>query len=175
MTLTDLLIQLHNQNPDDTKAYTLDQSVLLPTIHLAIMYESYRDDRENLYSHIRQLQKGHTDRLRLSGGQCPPTLEAKFEEYKIWPRFMAPKPAQHSPQVLRPRDETSGLYGKLARRNATMSEKRKERSWEQNMAFKNKRGNPGQWNKLWASLITVGPIMVVARLGWVCGCWLWIR
>ena len=130
------------------KAYTLDQSVLLPTIQLATMYESYRDDRPNLFSRIQQMQNAHTDRLRISGGECLPTLEAIFEEHKIYQHFMAPKPPEQFSRALQPRDETSGLYGKPARRNATMSEKRKERSWLQNMAKKNRPGNPGQWMEL---------------------------
>lgn len=145
MTLTDLLVKLRSQNPDDMKAYTLDQSLLLPTIQLATMYESYRDDRENLFSRIQEMQNGHTDKLRLSGGKHLPTLEAVFEEHKIWQHFMEPRPEQEpSKAALQPRDATSGLYGKPARRKATKREKRKERFWLQDMAFRNRPGNPGQ-------------------------------
>ena len=145
MTLTDLLAKLRSQNPDDMKAYTLDQSLLLPTIQLATMYESYRDDRENLFSRIQEMQNGHTDKLRLSGGKYLSTLEAVFEEHKIWQHFMKPRPKQESSRAaLQPRDATSGLYGKPARRQATKREKRKERFWLQDMAFRNRPGNPGQ-------------------------------
>lgn len=145
LTLTDLLATLRSQNPDDMKAYTLDQSLLLPTIQLATMYESYRDDRENLFSRIQEMQNGHTDKLRLSGGKYLPTLEAVFEEDKIWQHFMKPRPKQESSSAaLQPRDATSGLYGKPSRRKATKREKRKERFWLQDMAFRNRPGNPGQ-------------------------------
>ncbi len=145
MTLTDLLVKLRSQTPDDIKAYTLDQSLLLPTIQLATMYESYRDDRENLFSRIQELQNGHTDKLRLSGGKYLSTLEAVLEEHKIWQHFMKPRPEQESSRAaLQPRDATSGLYGKPARRQATKREKRKERFWLQDMAFRNRPGNPGQ-------------------------------
>ena len=144
-TLTDLLFKLRSQNPDNMKAYTLDQSLLLPTIQLATMYESYRDDRENLFSRIQKMQNEHTDQLRLSGGKYLPTLEAVFEEHKIWQHFMKPKPKQDSSRAtLQPRDATSGLYGKPARRKAAKGEKRKERFWLQDMAFRNRPGNPGQ-------------------------------
>lgn len=145
MTLTDLLVKLRGQNPDDMKAYTLDQSFLLPTIQLATMYESYRDDRENLFSRIQDMQNEHTDKLRLSGGKYLPTLEAVFEEHKIWQHFMKPMPKQESSRAaLQPRDATSGLYGKPARRKATKREKRKERFWLQDMTFRNRPGDPGQ-------------------------------
>lgn len=144
-TLTELLVKLRSQNPDDMKAYTLDQSLLLPTIQLATMYESYRDDRENLFSRIQKMQNEHTDKLRLSGGKYLPTLEAVFEEHRIWQHFMKPRLKQESSRVaLQPRDATSGLYGKPARRKATKGEKRKERFWLQDMAFRNRPGNPGQ-------------------------------
>ena len=145
MTLTELLAKLRSQNPNDMKAYTLDQSLLLPTIQLATMYESYRDDRENLFSRIQEMQNGHTDKLRLSGGKYLSTLEAVFEEQKIWQHFTKPRPEQESSRAaLQPRDATSGLYGKPARRQATKREKRKERFWLQDMAFRNRPGNPGQ-------------------------------
>ena len=144
-TLTDILVKLRSQNPDDMKAYTLDQSLLLPTIQLATMYESYRDDRENLFSRIQEMQNGHTDKLRLSGGKYLPTLETVFEEHKIWQLFMKPRPKQESSRAaLQPRDATSGLYGKPARWKATKREKREERFWLQDMAFRNRPGNPGQ-------------------------------
>lgn len=144
MTLTDLLIELRNQNSVDMKAYTLNQSVLLPIIQLATMYESNRDDRENLFSRIQELQNGHTDRLRVSGGKHLPTLEAIFEEHKTWQHFMTPKPPEPSSGPLQPRDETSGLYGKSATRKSTMGEKRKEKLWLQDMAFRSRPGNPSQ-------------------------------
>lgn len=142
--LTDFLVSLRDLNPVEMKAYTLDQSFLLPTIQLAAMYESHRDDRANLFSRIQRLQNEHTDGLRPSGGKYLPTLEAIFEEQKIWQRFMTPKPPEQSSTALQPRDETSGLYGKPARRKATKREKRKESSWLRDMAFRSRPGNPGQ-------------------------------
>ena len=144
MTLTQFLVKLRNQNPVTTKAYTLDQSLLLPTIQLAAMYESYCEDHQKLFSRIQQMQNGHTDKLGLSGGECLGTLETLFEENKIWQHFMEPKPPQQSSKALQPRDETSGLYGKPARRKATARRERKERSWLEDMAFRDRPGNPGQ-------------------------------
>lgn len=144
MTLIQFLVKLRNQNPVITKAYTLDQSVLLPTIQLAAMYESFCEDHQKLFSRIQQMQNGHTDKLGLSGSECLGTLETLFEEYNIWQQFMEPKPPQQSSLALQQRDETSGLYGKPARRKTTMKRERKERSWLEDMAFRNRPGNPGQ-------------------------------
>ena len=146
MTLTALLVKLRNQNAVDTKAYTLDQSVLLPTIELATIYETHCDDRQ-LFSRIQQMQDWHTDRLRLSGEKCLPTLEAIFENQKIWQHFMTPKIPETSPRTLQPRNAKTGLYGGQPRKSSTETEKRKERSFLQKLAFRNRPGNPGQWNE----------------------------
>ena len=123
MTLTELLVKLRNQNSPDHKAYTLEQSLLLPTIQLATMYESCSNDEENLVSRIQLVQNAYTDKLCLSGQKYLSTLEAIFEERKIWQHFMKPKLSPQPSKGLQPRDETSGLYGKPARR------KRNESSW----------------------------------------------
>ena len=144
ITLTHLLVNLRDRNTSNVKAYTLDQSLLLPTIQLVTMYESFPNDCGGLFSPIQKMQNGHTDKLVLDAEGYLPTLEAVFEDHEIWQHFMAPKPPQESSSVLQPRDETSGLYGKPARRDAMKKEKRKERSWLQDMAFRNRPGNPGQ-------------------------------
>ena len=145
MTLTALLVKLRNQNTVDTKAYTLDQSVLLPTIQLATMYETHCDE---LFSRIQQMQNLHTDRLRLSGEKYLPTLEAIFETQEIWQHFMTLKIPETSSRTLVPRDATSGLYGGQPRKTSTETEKRRERSFMQRLAFRNRPGKPGQWNEL---------------------------
>lgn len=117
--------------------------MLLPTIQLASMYESYRDDRENLSSRIQQLQDGHTDKLGLSGGKYLGTLEHVFEQNGIWQHFMRPKEARPA-QGLRPRDETSGLYGKPARRAPDRRGKQNEEALLQGKAFRDRPGRPGQ-------------------------------
>ena len=75
LTLVDSLCVLRDLNPPHIKSYTLEQALLLPTIQLALMYESWRPDRDNLFSRLQQLQNGHTDKLMLSGGKYLPTLE----------------------------------------------------------------------------------------------------
>ena len=142
-TLVALLCLLRDQQPEDVKAYTLDQAMLLPTIQLASMYESYRDDRKSRSSWIQQLQNGHTDKLGLSGSDHLGTLEHVFEENEIWRHFLRPKKAQPAPE-LQPRDETSGLYGRPARRIPDRREKRNEESWLQAVAFRDRPGRPGR-------------------------------
>ena len=147
ITLTTLLVELRNQNTVDTKAYTLDQSVLLPTIQLATMYETHCDDQE-LFSRIQQMQNLHTDRLRLSGEKCLPTLEAIFEKQNIWQHFMTLNIPDTPPRTLQPRNSKSGLYGGQPRKLSSQVEKRKERSFLQKLALRIRPGKPGQWNEL---------------------------
>lgn len=139
ITLNNLLVNLRNLVPDDVKAYALDQSLLLPTVQLATMYESFRDDCGNLSSRIQQMQDGHTDHLALSGGKYLSTLEAVFDRSKVWLQFMTPKLPQELSGALQRRDEISGLYGNPARRKAKKREKQKESNWLQEMAFRNRR------------------------------------
>ena len=144
ITLNNLLVNLRNLFPDDVKAYALDQSLLLPTVQLATMYESFTDDCGNLSSRIQKMQDGHTDHLALSAGKYLSTLEAVFDKNKVWLHFMRPKLPQELSGALRPRDEISGLYGKPAGRKGTKRQQQKESNWLQEMAFRDRPGNPGQ-------------------------------
>ena len=143
LTLVDLLCVLRDLNPPHIKAYTLEQALLLPAIQLALMYESWRPDRDNRFSRIQQLQNGHTDKLMLSGGKHLPTLERVFEEIQIWDHFTVPKPPREE-RELQPRDETSGLYERPARSKTAARDKMNEQSWLQDTAFSNRPGSPGR-------------------------------
>ena len=110
-TIRELLYFLRSLNPSSMKYYTLEQTLLLPTIQLATIYESFH---ETPSPRIATYQNGYTDNLRLSGAAYLGSLERAFEQHGIWDAFMVVKPAQavEDEGVLRPRDETSGLYGR---------------------------------------------------------------
>ena len=111
MDLTTLLGKLRVANPGTEKAYTLEQIVLLPTIQLAAMYESFPTD--TTVSRIQTLQDAHTDQLQLSGAAYLHVLEKSFFDLQIWNSFMRAK-TKSAPEKyeLKPRDNTSGLYGR---------------------------------------------------------------
>ena len=111
MSLRGLLHALRNESPPNEKAYTLEQTVLLPTIQLAAMYESF--PIVPTISTIQTLQDDHSDRLKLSGAAFLPTLQESFEGLHIWDHFMTEKRKTiDDPPSLEPRDATSGLYGR---------------------------------------------------------------
>lgn len=139
-----MLCLLRDLQPEDVKADTLDKAMLLPTIQIASMYESCWDGRKTLSSRIQQLQNGHADRLGLSGGEYLGTLEHVLEENEVWQPFLRPREAQQPVQELQARDETSGLYGRPARRIPDRREKQNEDLWLQGMAHKDRPGRPGQ-------------------------------
>lgn len=109
-TLAELLSSFRTAGSDTEKAYTLEQAVLLPTIQLAAMYETFGIDSRATPS-IQVFQDGHTDRLKLSGAAYLPRLMGIFENQGIWQHFMIPKPTGTPPR-LQPRNEKSGLYGR---------------------------------------------------------------
>lgn len=109
ITLTDLLVQLREVNTECTKAYTLEQAILLPTIQLAAMFESFHS--ESATASIQVLQDSHTDNLKLSGADFLPNLQQQFSDLNVWENFMLPK-STVLPQELKPRDNSSGLYGR---------------------------------------------------------------
>ena len=111
MDLTTLLTALRNVNPSNEKAYTLEQIMLLPTIQMASIYESFPIDTTK--SRIQTLQDAHTDKLILSGAEFLPVLQNLFDELQVWDSFMKAKPkTTYEKTELQPRDETSGLYGR---------------------------------------------------------------
>lgn len=63
-TLRELLCFFRSLNPPSMKYYKLEQTLLLPTIQLATMYESFH---ETPNPRIVTYQNRFTDRLRLSG------------------------------------------------------------------------------------------------------------
>ena len=110
--LTTLLAALRNVNHGGSKAYTLEQIMLLPTIQLASIYESF--PIATTKSRIETLQNGYPDQLALSGAAFLPVLQNLLEELQIWDSFMKIKPPTTCEEkVLGPRDETSGLYGRF--------------------------------------------------------------
>lgn len=115
--LRDLLASFRDLNPPSMKYYTLEQTLLLPTIQLATLYESFRDDAPA--PRIATYQNGYTDNLRLSGAAYLASLETALEEHGVWDAFVVlkpqPKPAEAGEEgqgTVTPRDETSGLYGR---------------------------------------------------------------
>ena len=110
-TLRELLHFLRCLNSPSMKYYTLEQTLLLPTIQLATMYESFH---ETPSPRIATYQNGYADNLRLSGAAYLGSLESAFEQHGIWDAFMVVKPAQavEDEGIVRPRDEASGLYGR---------------------------------------------------------------
>lgn len=109
-TLAELLSIFRTASSATEKAYTLEQAVLLPTIQLAAMYESFGVDSRATPS-IQVFQDGHTDGLKLSGAAYLPRLMSIFEDLGIWQYFMSPKPTG-APLRVQPRNEKSGLYGR---------------------------------------------------------------
>ena len=63
ITLRELLCIIRSLNPPSMIYYTLEKTLLLPTIQLATMYESFH---ETLNPRIVTYQNTFTDRLRLS-------------------------------------------------------------------------------------------------------------
>ena len=108
-TLTELLCYLRDLNPASQKAFTVEQSMLLLSIQLAAMCESYR--YTSTAGNILKYQNGYTDKLSLSGCRYLDTLEDVFEEQGIWQYFMAPRPAKPEEPEVKLRDEMCGLYG----------------------------------------------------------------
>ena len=109
MTLMRLLTTLRDLTPRNWKSYTLEQSLLLPTIQLATMYETFPD----VHTHkIAAYQNSHIDHLKLSGAKYLATLEEEFERHDVWDHFMVSKAVDHGEGQVKPRNETSGLYGR---------------------------------------------------------------
>lgn len=91
-----------------TRKFSVEQSVLLPTIQIASMFESLLSEGK-VDSRIQGMQKSHIDNLRLSGAKWLGTLEGEFERLKIWDGFLVDDDALQT-QNLGPRDATSGDY-----------------------------------------------------------------
>ena len=116
VSLTKLLVALRNVNHSGSKAYTLEQTMLLPTIQLVSLYESFPVTTTK--SRIQTLQNAYSDKLTLSGAALLPVLQDLFEELQIWGSFMRVKPQTTCEEkTLGPRDETSGLYGRYVDKN----------------------------------------------------------
>jgi hypothetical protein len=65
-----------------TSKYALKQAVLLPTVIMASIYETWG---------ITALQNKHVDGLALSGKDHLPTLEEEFDRVGIWEKFTVDK------------------------------------------------------------------------------------
>ena len=119
MDLCTLLGKLRNANQRTEKAYLLEQIVLLPTIQLATMYESFPTSTTK--SRIQTLQNAHNDQLSLSGAAYLHVLEKSFLDLQIWNSFMKAKTKDtHEQCELKPRDNTSGLYGRHVNGSSTL-------------------------------------------------------
>ena len=90
-TLRSLLCFFGSLNPPTMKCYTLEQALLLPTIQLATIYETFSDDSGPT---IATYQNGYTDNLKLSGAAHLTSLKRAFEQHGIWGAFMVAKPTQ---------------------------------------------------------------------------------
>lgn len=109
ITLTDLLVQLREVNTKCTKAYTLEQAILLSIIQLVAMFESFHS--ESTTASIQVLQDSHTNNLKLSEADFLPNLQQHFSDLNVWKNFMLPKSIGLS-RELKPGDNSSGLYGR---------------------------------------------------------------
>lgn len=98
---------------EHTSKYALEQAVLLPTVTMASIYETWiQFDTSDTWS-IAALQNKHVDGLALSGKDHLPTLEEEFDRVEIWEKFMVDKaegPSKAKGEIPEPRDATSGNY-----------------------------------------------------------------
>jgi hypothetical protein len=110
MTLSQFLMFLRNAGSiamPGPKAYSLEQAILLPTIQLAVMYESTRNSTDSV---IETYQNQHIDKLALSGGgKWLQVLNNVLDKEKIWSEIVAPGKMNSESQPVG-RDVHSGLY-----------------------------------------------------------------
>jgi len=87
--------------------------VLLPTVIMASIYETWiQFDTSDTWS-IAALQNKHVDGLALSGKDHLSTLEEEFDRVEIWEKFIVDKaesPSKAKGEIPEPRDATSGNY-----------------------------------------------------------------
>jgi hypothetical protein len=112
-TLHEVLSAIRDNAANATsRKFSVEQTLLLPTIILACIYDRWL--HSGMFGNrIQSLQKGHIDQLSLSGKTWLGSLEGEFEQLRIWDDFMVVANETTDTRLvteLMPRDATSGNY-----------------------------------------------------------------
>jgi hypothetical protein len=112
-TLHEVLSAIRDNAANATsRKFSVEQTLLLPTIILACIYDRWLHS-DMFGNRIQSLQKGHIDQLSLSGKTWLGSLEGEFEQLRIWDDFMVVANETTDTRLvteLMPRDATSGNY-----------------------------------------------------------------
>jgi hypothetical protein len=114
-TLRELLAAIRdNERNTDTRKFSVEQTLLLPTIMLATAYDRWKPTGSagtGGYGHeIDVLQDLHLDKLMLSGIKWLPTLQRALDKFNLLDDFMVETDPEMSDETITARDESSGCY-----------------------------------------------------------------
>jgi hypothetical protein len=106
-----------NERNQTSSKFTLEQTLLMPTIMLASAYDRWlwsRTDVGGFGNEIQSLQKMHIDNLALSGNAWVPTLQKELERLNVFQEIMTevdPNTHVEQDEKLTARKDDAGQYG----------------------------------------------------------------
>lgn len=129
-TLRQLLTALRDTKSNNvTNKYSLEQSILLPTVIFCAAYDYIhtRQQGRTDYGHcLSSTQSKHVDHLALSGKAHLPAMQKQFEELGIWDHFSERRTGgtDDASKPLEARNASSGDYTEFNKRDRMLDSAR---------------------------------------------------